>query len=150
MLGVLTASQVMNNAALKVYSYTCFVRCSLVPTFKGWITYKQILRSLGCNIFTRNQHISRKKAISMTGQKRNKNNWVLIHLPYSITRCRLLKTGGDIGQCDFLQLRQNLKRLTFGCFLLTTLSTSELHLGSKKHNCVYHMEFNFQRQEAEQ
>lgn len=86
----------------------------------------------------------------MTEQKRNQNNWVLLHLLHSITRCRLPKTGGNIGQCDFLQPRQNLKLLTFGCFLLTTLSTSELHLGSKKHNCDYHMEFNFQRQEAEQ
>ena len=64
----------------------------------------------------------------MTGQKRNQSHWVLIQLLHSITRCRLPQTGGDVGPCGFLQLRQNLKLLTFGCFLLTTLSTSELHL----------------------
>lgn len=84
----------------------------------------------------------------MTEQKRNQNNWVLLHL-HSITRCRLPKTGGNIGQCDFLQPRQNLKLLTFGCFLLTTPP----HLSciwDLRNTTVTTMEFNFQRQEAEQ
>ena len=132
----------MNNAAKKVYSYTCFVRRSLVPTFKGCITYKQILRSLGCNIFTRNQHVRRDRAISMTGQKRDQSHWVLIQLLHSITWCRLPQTGGDVGPCGFLQLRQNLKLLTFGCFLLTTLSVSELHLSRDLRNTTVSTTWN--------
>ena len=74
----------------------------------------------------------------------NFNDWILIHLLHSVTRCRLPKTGGDLRQCDFLWLRQNLKLLTCGSFLLIVLSSSGLHLGSKEHNCVCHMELSFQ------
>lgn len=71
--GVLTASEVMDNAALKAYTYNCVRRPLLIPTFKGWITYKQILRSLGCNIFIKNGHLRKERGVSKIGQKRKSN-----------------------------------------------------------------------------
>lgn len=69
--GILAASEVINNAALKAYSDTCVRKSLLRPTFKGLITCKQILRSLRCNIFIKNRHLRRERGVSKIGQKRN-------------------------------------------------------------------------------
>lgn len=125
--GVLPASEVMNNAALKAYIVSCIHRPLLIPTFKGWITYKQILRSLGCNVLIKNQHLRKERGLGRRGQKRKSNcdktqqgslqpalptrifhigpKWlVFIHLPHLVNSYP--KKGGDIRRCDFLQLHR--------------------------------------------